>query len=102
MNSQAFCFRLPLSSCSTRFIRHLHTGIAVGLMLTALTNAGLVTLTSTPMNAEGGIRKLLNRPVNEKVYMLMPVGYPHATATMPYRDHTTLRRSLADITSYFD
>lgn len=42
-------------------------GIAVGLFLSALTNIGLFTLTSTPLNAGGTICQLLSRPANEKV-----------------------------------
>jgi iodotyrosine deiodinase len=61
------------------------TGIAAGMLLTAIHNANLVTLTSTPMGAESKIRKLLNRPDNEKVSLLMPVGYPASDATVPFR-----------------
>ena len=60
-------------------------GIAVGLFLAALTNVGLFTLTSTPLNAGSTICKILNRPENERVFVLMPVGYPAANATVPYR-----------------
>ncbi|KAJ3241806.1 hypothetical protein HDU81_010450 [Chytriomyces hyalinus] len=57
--------------------------IACGILITALHNAGLVTLTSTPMNAGPAIRSLLDRPVNEKVQLLLPVGYPASNATVP-------------------
>ncbi|TPX76478.1 hypothetical protein CcCBS67573_g02262 [Chytriomyces confervae] len=57
--------------------------IACGILITALHNAGLVTLTSTPMNAGPAIRALLDRPVNEKVQLLLPVGYPASNATVP-------------------
>ncbi|KAF4718802.1 hypothetical protein FOZ63_002252, partial [Perkinsus olseni] len=60
-------------------------GIAAGMLICALHNAGLVTLTSTPMGAESAIRNILNRPANEKVYLLMPVGYPSSDATVPDR-----------------
>ena len=60
-------------------------GIACGLLLAALHNAGLTTLTSTPMNADKKIRALLGRPASEKVYLLMPVGLPAADATVPFR-----------------
>lgn len=60
-------------------------GIAAGLLLTALHTAGLVTLTSTPLGAERGIRELLQRPKNEKVYLLLPVGHPAMDATVPFR-----------------
>ena len=56
-------------------------GIASGFLLAALHNAGLATLTHTPspMNFLG---KILNRPENEKAYLLIPVGsvsYTHLT-----------------------
>jgi iodotyrosine deiodinase len=75
-------------------------GLAVGMFLAALTNANLTTLTSTPMGAEGTIRDLLGRPSNEKVFLLMPVGFPAPDATVPYRDDTTLRLPLQDIASF--
>ena len=57
-------------------------GIASGFLLAALHNAGLATLTHTPspMNFLG---KILNRPENEKAYLLIPVGYPANTAEVP-------------------
>jgi iodotyrosine deiodinase len=60
-------------------------GIACGMLITAITNANLVTLTSTPMGAEKGIRELLERPDHEKLYLLLPVGFPATDATIPYR-----------------
>ena len=49
----------------------------------SLQYAGLVTLTSTPMNAGPRLRSLLKRPLNEKVLVLLPVGYPAEDATVP-------------------
>ncbi|KAF4666096.1 hypothetical protein FOZ61_010198 [Perkinsus olseni] len=71
-------------------------GIAAGMLICALHNAGLVTLTSTPMGAESAIRNILNRPANEKVYLLMPVGYPSSDATVPKRTSENRRRSESD------
>jgi len=59
------------------------TGISCGILITAIHNAGLVTLTSTPMNAGPKLRDLLGRPKNEKVLLLLPVGYPRDDATVP-------------------
>eukprot|EP00658_Telonema_sp_P-2_P042520 TRINITY_DN30531_c0_g1_i1.p1 TRINITY_DN30531_c0_g1~~TRINITY_DN30531_c0_g1_i1.p1 ORF type:complete len:285 (-),score=63.00 TRINITY_DN30531_c0_g1_i1:267-1121(-) len=75
-------------------------GIAVGLFLAALTNAGLVTLTSTPMGAEKAIRKICGRPDREKVYLLMPIGFPAKNATVPFRNQTTLRKPLDQIMAH--
>jgi nitroreductase len=60
-------------------------GLACGMLVLAIHNAGLVTLTSTPMGAEKQLRTLLHRPDSEKVFLVMPVGYPSHTATVPYR-----------------
>lgn len=65
-------------------------GIAAGVLLTALHNVGLASLTSTPMGAEQAIREMLGRPENEKLFLLLPVGYPASDATVPYR--TPLRK----------
>lgn len=46
-------------------------------------NAGLVTVTSTPMNAGPRLRDLVGRRVNEKLTLLLPVGYPAGDATVP-------------------
>lgn len=46
-------------------------------------NVGLVTVTSTPLNCGPQLRLLLKRPPNEKLVMLLPVGYPASDATVP-------------------
>lgn len=46
-------------------------------------NVGLVTVTSTPLNCGPQLRILLKRPANEKLLMLLPVGYPASDATVP-------------------
>jgi len=57
-------------------------GIASGFLLAALHHAGLATLTHTPspMNFLG---EILDRPSNEKAYLLIPVGYPANDAEVP-------------------
>merc|ERR1712150_235403 len=72
-------------------------GIAAGLLITALHNVGLATLTSTPMGAEVKIRQLVGRPDNEKLFLLMPVGYPAVDATVPYRK--PMRKSASELLS---
>lgn len=76
-------------------------GIAAGLFIAALTNVGLFSLQSTPLNANEEIRLLLGRPENERVFLLMPVGYPAHNAMVPYRSDDTvpLRKYLSSITS---
>ncbi|XP_030855449.1 iodotyrosine deiodinase 1 [Strongylocentrotus purpuratus] len=67
----------------THYYHETSAGISVGLLLAAIQNAGLVTLTSTPMNAGPKLRSLLDRPINEKVLLLLPVGFPAKDATVP-------------------
>src|SRR5262245_51829177 len=69
-----------------RRIKHYYVnesvGIACGMLLAALHNAGLATLTHTP-NPMGFLSEILKRPKNEKPYLLVPVGYPAAGAKVP-------------------
>jgi len=57
-------------------------GIACGMLLAALHNAGLATLTHTP-NPMGFLSEILKRSKNEKPYLLIPVGFPAAGAKVP-------------------
>ncbi len=57
-------------------------GIACGLFIAALHAMGLVTLTHTP-SPMGFLRTILNRPPNEKPFILFPVGYPAEGAEVP-------------------
>lgn len=57
-------------------------GLASGFLLTAIHNAGLVALTHTP-SPMNFLQKLLERPVNEKPFLLIPVGYPAENAEVP-------------------
>ena len=58
------------------------TGIAAGFFLMACHQVGLATLTHTPSPMKF-LREILGRPVNEKPYLLTPVGYPSADCTVP-------------------
>jgi nitroreductase len=57
-------------------------GIAVGMLLAALHNAGLATLTHTPSPMKF-LREILGRPQNEVPFVLIPVGYPADDAKVP-------------------
>jgi iodotyrosine deiodinase len=57
-------------------------GIATGLLIAALHHCGLVTLTHTP-SPMGFLNEILNRPVNEKPFLNLVVGYPAEDATIP-------------------
>lgn len=57
-------------------------GLACGFLLAAIHNAGLVSLTHTP-SPMNFISKILNRPENEKPFLLIPVGYPATECWVP-------------------
>ena len=57
-------------------------GIAVGFLLAALHHAGLATLTHTP-SPMSFLSEVLERPANERAYVLIPVGYPADEAEVP-------------------
>ena len=57
-------------------------GIAAGFLITAIHQAGLVTLTHTP-SPMNFLQKILNRPENEKPFLLLPVGYPAPDTQVP-------------------
>jgi iodotyrosine deiodinase len=57
-------------------------GIAVGMLLSALHNAGLATLTHTPSPMKF-LNEVLNRPKNEVPFVLIPVGYPAENCKVP-------------------
>ncbi|XP_034847551.1 iodotyrosine deiodinase 1 isoform X2 [Mirounga leonina] len=65
------------------YYNEISVSIACGILLAALQNAGLVTVTTTPLNCGPRLRALLGRPTNEKLLMLLPVGYPSKEATVP-------------------
>jgi nitroreductase len=67
-------------------------GIAVGILLAALTHMGLATLTHTP-SPMGFLSELLERPANERPYVLIPVGYPAQGATVP----TITKKPLGEV-----
>lgn len=57
-------------------------GIACGFLLGAIRNAGLVSLTHTP-SPMNFLSKLLERPDNERAFLLIPVGYPAKHCEVP-------------------
>lgn len=57
-------------------------GIATGMLVTAIHHAGLAALTHTP-SPMGFLNEVLNRPSNERPFLLMVVGYPAADAVVP-------------------
>lgn len=57
-------------------------GIACGFLIAALHHAGLATLTHTPSPMRF-LAKILDRPANERPYLLLPVGYPAEGCRVP-------------------
>ncbi len=71
-------------------------GIAVGFLITAIHQAGLVTLTHTPSPMKF-LQTSLRRPKNEKAFLLLPVGYPAKDCKVP----DLKRKNLDEISFWF-
>ena len=71
------------------------TGIATGILITAIHNAGLVSLTHTP-SPMNFLNNILGRPKNERPFLLMVVGYPSSDAKVP----DIKKKSLQEIASF--
>ena len=69
-----------------RKVKHYYpvesTGLATGILITALHHAGLATLTHTPSPMKF-LNKILDRPKSERPFLLLVVGYPAADARVP-------------------
>jgi iodotyrosine deiodinase len=74
-------------------------GIAVGLFIASITEAGLCCLTHTP-SPMVFLRDLLKRPRNERPFVVLPVGYPADDATVPA--HALEKKPLEEILVHFD
>lgn len=72
-------------------------GLACGMLISAIQNAGLVTLTHTPSPMKF-LSKILNRPSNERAFLLLPVGYPKFPTYVP----DIKRKPLEEISEYFE
>ena len=57
-------------------------GLACGFLLESIHYCGLVALTHTP-SPMNFLSKLLNRPENEKPFLLIPIGYPAENTMVP-------------------
>ncbi len=72
-------------------------GIAVGFLIQALHRAGLATLTHTPAPMTF-LREICGRPVNEKPFVILPVGYPAEDCVVP----DLRRKPLEEIAEFFE
>jgi len=66
-------------------------GIATGMLITAIHNAGLVSLTHTP-SPMNFLNKILGRPSNEKPFLILVVGHPAKDAKVPDITKKSLER----------
>jgi iodotyrosine deiodinase len=73
---------LPDGSHMKHYYATESAGIATGILITAIHNAGLVSLTHTP-SPMGFLNELLDRPANERPFLLLVVGYPEDDAVVP-------------------
>jgi nitroreductase len=64
------------------YYAHESTGIAAGFLIAAIHHAGLACLTHTP-SPMGFLNQILERPANEKPFLLLVVGYPEENAHIP-------------------
>lgn len=71
-------------------------GIASGFLISAIHNAGLVTLTHTP-SPMNFLQDILERPENERAFLLLPVGYAEEEVYVP----KLKRKSLEEIAVYY-
>jgi nitroreductase len=70
-------------------------GIAVGFLIQALHRSGLATLTHTPAPMTF-LREICQRPINEKPFVIIPVGYPAPDCEVP----DLSRKSLQEIADF--
>lgn len=84
-----------------RKVKHYYpvesTGIATGMLITALHEAGLATLTHTPSPMKF-LNQILGRPKSERPFLLLVVGYPADNAVVP----DVGRKPLQDFASFVD
>ena len=84
-----------------RRVKHYYpvesTGLATGILVTALHQAGLATLTHTPSPMKF-LNEILDRPKSERPFLLLVVGYPAEDAEVP----DISRKSLEDFTSFIE
>lgn len=72
-------------------------GLACGFLLAAIHHAGLVALTHTP-SPMNFLAKILNRPENERPFLLIPVGHPAEETFVPKLE----RKGMEEIAAFYD
>jgi len=74
--------RLPDGRRVKNYYVNESVGIATGFLIAALHHAGLVSLTHTP-SPMGFLNAILNRPSEERPFLLLVTGYPAEDAQVP-------------------
>ncbi len=72
-------------------------GIACGLLIAALHQMGLATLTHTPQPMRF-LGRILDRPPQERPFILFPVGYPHPDCQVP----TLTKKGVDEVATWFE
>ncbi|MCP4457940.1 MAG: nitroreductase family protein [Cytophagales bacterium] len=72
-------------------------GIACGMILSAIHKAGLVTLTHTP-SPMNFLTNILERPSNERPFLLLPIGYPENEVYVP----DLVRKPLEEVAVFYE
>jgi iodotyrosine deiodinase len=72
-------------------------GIACGMLITAIHQCGLATVTHTP-SPMNFLSKILNRPDNERAFLLLPIGIPKDDTTVP----NLLRKQLNEVAVFHE
>ena len=82
-----------------RKVKHYYAtesvGIATGMLITAIHQAGLVSLTHTP-SPMGFLNEICGRPANERPFLLLVVGYPAVDAVVP----NITKKPITEIASF--
>ena len=81
----------------TNYYVNESVGLACGFLLTAIHEAGLVALTHTP-SPMIFLTELLERPENERPFLLIPMGYPEKEAYVP----DLKRKSLEEVAVFYE
>ena len=86
---------LPDGRRITNYYVNESVGIAMGFLIAAIHNAGLVSLTHTP-SPMGFLNNILQIPPDEKPFLILVVGYPADDAQVPIIQ----KRSLKEIATF--
>lgn len=92
--AQSYCL-LPDGRKVKNYYVQESVGIATGILITALHHSGLATLTHTP-SPMGFLNQILDRPKNERPFLLLVIGYPAENARVP----VITKKPLSEIATF--